>query len=315
MLGTDKVYVHSFVTPCGTYKVNLLDTPGFDDTYKSDPDVLIEISGYLSRQYESRILLKGILYLHRISDNRMGGSARKNLNLFRKLVGRSSLRNVIFTTTMWDLVTPDNLALHMRRESDLKTNDEFWGTMIRHGARMSRHDGSPASALGLVYQLCGVYRKPVPLSIQQEIVDRGTPLHKTLAGQYLKEDLKSKEEEYERKLEEVERCYEEARKELGNSGYDKEYVDTLKSYSKELKAKLNNVKEEKEKLKEAHNNDRWKSFCIGAACATVTLLVMGVRFVVSGPSATLSGVLADAGSYGELVAQVAPAIAAFASSL
>ena len=46
--------------------------------------------------------LSGILYLHRITDNRMAGTPLKNLQVFQKLCGRDALGKVYLTTTMWD---------------------------------------------------------------------------------------------------------------------------------------------------------------------------------------------------------------------
>ena len=77
------------VHPCslpGGRKFFLVDTPGYDDTYKSDTDILREIADWLGQVYQNRIKLTGIVYLHRISDVRIGGSGMKNLRMFRKLV-------------------------------------------------------------------------------------------------------------------------------------------------------------------------------------------------------------------------------------
>src|SRR5258707_1287108 len=76
------------IVPChlsdGT-KLFLVDTPGFDDTYRSDTEVLRELADWLSQAYEHQIPLTGIVYMHRINDVRVGGAGMKNLRMFRKL--------------------------------------------------------------------------------------------------------------------------------------------------------------------------------------------------------------------------------------
>jgi predicted GTPase len=80
--GTGKVEIYPSTLPDGT-KLFLVDTPGFDDTYRSDTDILKEIANWLSTAYEENIKLAGIIYLHRIEDVRLGGAAMRNLRMFK----------------------------------------------------------------------------------------------------------------------------------------------------------------------------------------------------------------------------------------
>ena len=92
---------------CKAYKfdykgttVHLIDTPGFDDTRKSDTDVLKDIAGWLLVAYRDNIRLSGMVYLHSISETRMKGSHMTNLRMFQKLAGLENMGHVILTTTM-----------------------------------------------------------------------------------------------------------------------------------------------------------------------------------------------------------------------
>ena len=92
---------------CKAYKfdykgttVHLIDTPGFDDTRKSDTDVLKDIAGWLLVAYRDNIRLSGMVYLHSISETRMKGSHMTNLRMFQKLAGLKNMKHVILTTTM-----------------------------------------------------------------------------------------------------------------------------------------------------------------------------------------------------------------------
>lgn len=89
LVGTEKV--EDYVFQLDQYIVHLIDTPGFDDTDKSDSETLAEVAIWLANSYRSQIRLTGILYLHRITDNRLGGCAMKNLKMFKKMCGQCYL--------------------------------------------------------------------------------------------------------------------------------------------------------------------------------------------------------------------------------
>ena len=136
-LGTTTVDVY----PCQlspTTTVYLIDTPGFDDTNRSDNEVLCEIASWLTTSYTAKIRLGGIIYLHRISDQRMQGSAKKNLFMFKKLCGPNALKQVILATTMWDRVSD---AEGKARENELASTPDFWGWMVSQGSRVYQHAG------------------------------------------------------------------------------------------------------------------------------------------------------------------------------
>ena len=118
--------------------IYLIDTPGFDDTNRSDSEVLREIASWLTASYAAKIRLSGIIYLHRISDVRMQGSAKRNLFMFKKLCGPNALNNVILATTMWDRVCE---AEGLARETELTSTDDFWGWMLSQGSKVHRHSG------------------------------------------------------------------------------------------------------------------------------------------------------------------------------
>ena len=86
------------------YNVYLVDTPGFDDTEMSDTDVLYKFVEWLQLQAQNKLKLSGLIYLHRITDNRMPGSATRNLSMMLKLVGEENLKNVVLVTSRWEKV-------------------------------------------------------------------------------------------------------------------------------------------------------------------------------------------------------------------
>ena len=95
----------------GNSVVRFIDTPGFDDTDTKDSDILKTIWEYISN---GGLRLSGLLYLHRITDDRVGGMALKNLSMFQKLVGDHNMQNVILVTTMW---ASSSRPMTVKRES------------------------------------------------------------------------------------------------------------------------------------------------------------------------------------------------------
>ncbi|KDQ22972.1 hypothetical protein PLEOSDRAFT_1014870, partial [Pleurotus ostreatus PC15] len=102
-------------------RVVLADTPGFDDTNMSDTEVLNIIANWLKTTYRNKVKLTGIIYMHRISDNRMAGTPMRNLKLFAKLCGTVAAEGVVMTTTMWDIVEAET---GRAREKELR--DDYW---------------------------------------------------------------------------------------------------------------------------------------------------------------------------------------------
>ena len=143
MPGTKEVQLAT--TKVGDTVVRFIDTPGFDDTDTKDSDILKTIWKYIS---QGSIRLSGLLYLHRITDGRVGGTALKNLSMFQKLVGDHSMTNVILVTTMWGKLQPfDNGEARVK---ELTEAGKFWGGMIGCGATHERYNGTKEDALRIV---------------------------------------------------------------------------------------------------------------------------------------------------------------------
>ena len=186
--------------------VYLVDTPGFDDTNRSDTDVLREIAGWLNASYNNRVLLHGIIYLHRIADVRMQGSAKKNLLMFKKLCGEDALRKVVLVTTMWDKVLPREAEL---REKELIDTPEFWGFMVLKGSVTYRHDNTVESAVQIIERLT-LDDSTMTLDLQNQMVNQNQALDETAAGKALKSDLIKEREKWAAQLKEAQEQIQEA---------------------------------------------------------------------------------------------------------
>ncbi|KAI6132357.1 kinase-like domain-containing protein, partial [Pisolithus croceorrhizus] len=156
-----------------------VDTPGFDDTYRSDRDILRIIADWLEKKYRKDVKLTGIIYTHRISDNRMSGSVCKNLNLFGRLCGDEAAQRVRLVTTMWDNQRPENVETCQKRVSQLEGN--FWEPLISLGARHERFLNTPVSAWDIVNGLVQTRTS----SAQGQSVDTTWKLDEASAGKAL----------------------------------------------------------------------------------------------------------------------------------
>lgn len=128
-------------------KVTLIDSPGFDDPEKPDLVVLGEFFDHLQTLAPRGLKLCGIVYLHRINDTRVFGSAQRTLALFAKMVG-AQLRSVRLCTTMWDQV---DAQTGTSRENQLVR--KFWKSLIEKGAQVTRFEGTTYSARHIITSL------------------------------------------------------------------------------------------------------------------------------------------------------------------
>lgn len=181
----------------GGHKVLLIDTPGFDDTHRSDTEILADITRTLAIQYQLGVSLKGVIYVHRISDNRYSGAGMKTLNIFQKICGPEALKNVILATSRWN---DTDETTGSGREQELR--DDMWGFMLAHGSKMMRYYGDEQSALVMASQL--LVKPSIILDIQREVVDQKMELSQTAAGAVVNGQLSKARSQHETELKELE---------------------------------------------------------------------------------------------------------------
>ena len=220
-------------------RVYLIDTPGFDDTERSDTEVLIDLAIWLSASYQHRLKLTGILYLHRITEVRLRGSSLKNLRIFRKLCGNDSLSSVSLVTTMWDKV---DLKMGTEREKDLVSRDDLWGFMVGRGSSIYRHNGSEKSAWSIISRTVQTQKTTV-LQIQKELMEEGKALSETQACRELIKDL---DKIQYRHLEELKILQQE--KETALAEKDDQFVQSIALERLNTESKLRKITEEREHL-------------------------------------------------------------------
>ncbi|KAK4501944.1 hypothetical protein PRZ48_007754 [Zasmidium cellare] len=228
---TEKVAIYPATLPGGK-RVYLMDTPGFDDTFKTDTDILRKIASWLNEAYSNRLQLTGIVYLHRIQDNRVTGAAMKNLRMFKKLCGNDGLAN--------NMVTPE---VGLDREMQLRTHKDFWKPMLDNGSEIFRHDQEAASALAIIQHLLSKkYR--VTLAIQRDMVDKKMTLEQTAAGREVEAELLKLRAKWAEEKKQLEREWREALETR-----DKEAQEQIRRERQEIEEKFKESDSHVERLK------------------------------------------------------------------
>ncbi|KAF8959512.1 P-loop containing nucleoside triphosphate hydrolase protein [Flammula alnicola] len=167
----------------------IVDTPGFDDTnYGDDSNILRRISLWLAGSYSQKMKLGGVIYLHDISQPRMLGTTRRNLDIFQNLVGKKALNSIVLGTTKWGSVQPKTGLI---REQDLQST--YWIDMVKAGSSVFRVAEGAQCARNIVNHILCEIDKQVgvtrSLKIQQELVNMKKIIPETDAGKALKYSL------------------------------------------------------------------------------------------------------------------------------
>ena len=144
----------------------MIDTPGFDDSQRSDSDVVIEISACLTAQAAMGVRLLGIVYIQDITVARMRRSLKRELDMMKKIVGKKNYRHILLVTTKWG----DSSRLREFEGRQHALEDDYWSDMIDGRASVHRFDGSTDSARSIVAQLN--FGVSVELELQRQLNSR-----------------------------------------------------------------------------------------------------------------------------------------------
>jgi hypothetical protein len=204
----------------------------------------------LSASFANGVRINGIIYLHRISDNRVGGTSARNLRMFKALSGADSWPNTAIGTTMWK--TNERL-LSEKREAELAGGEEYFADLLEHGARLFRvaeHgngvDEQKHAALRMVSHLVQQTQTLpyIELDIQRELVSAHRPLDETAAGKETLGDLYHVRRQLTLDMQNAQRDMQEAVKKR-----DLETVQQLQSLEQDCIEKLRKSEKQQKELK------------------------------------------------------------------
>ncbi|KAJ5591974.1 uncharacterized protein N7459_002343 [Penicillium hispanicum] len=254
-LGTESIDVFDFVF--NGRRVYLVDTPGFNDTNRSDIETLGTLATYLGASYANGVRIHGIIMLHPISDNRMSGSSLRNIEMMKAMCGFTGYENLAIATSMWPATSDyTEKAIAENRETELLDNDQFFGALVTQGASVFRHneqgrrdpDEEMASAQSIVEHLIQQSDMDTPevLQLQREIIDQKKTLGETAAGIAIAGDLYKARKAHEDQLRKIEAAMQG---ELAK--VDATHAAELEDLKAEVEQKLKTAGEEKRALKKS----------------------------------------------------------------
>ncbi|KAF8170413.1 P-loop containing nucleoside triphosphate hydrolase protein [Pholiota molesta] len=226
--------------------VTLIDTPGFDDTTKSDSDILSMIAAFLATEYENGKKLSGLVYIHRISDIRMGGISTRSFRMFKQLCGDSTLQNVVIVTNMWSEVTPE---IGEAREAELASQDMFFKPALDKGASLLRHENTRESAHAILQHI--IQNRPLSLQIQRELIDEKKNISETAAGAELNRELMVQMERHRREMQALEEEMKEAIR-----LQDEETRRELEAETQKLQGEMNRIQADAQRLASEYNEEK-----------------------------------------------------------
>ncbi|CAA7261003.1 unnamed protein product [Cyclocybe aegerita] len=158
----------------------LVDTPGFNGDNRTDTTVLDMVSQWMSSRCPDGMKLSGIIFVHRIKDNRCtqgSTSIRVNAGALKRLCGDRAFEKILLVTTMWDSLK--DLRIGEEREKALEAG--YWADMIKGGSHSRRFDKSEASAWQIVQDILEKQSGPT----LEELQKFERRLSQTKAGQEL----------------------------------------------------------------------------------------------------------------------------------
>jgi len=180
-------------TQCKTYRVKLLgktyqiiDTPGLDDSPRANLVVLKSIAAEVSKISKQTQTIGGVVYFHKITNLRLTGSDRTNIEVFEQICGRQFLHRAVFATTMWDTVS----SADHRKFGQLHTSlEKMYSHLVEKGTKFLKFEGNDISATAVLQSLAKSATNPAPrLQLENEVIKTGlsaSSVRKTSAGKVI----------------------------------------------------------------------------------------------------------------------------------
>ncbi|KAJ3500689.1 hypothetical protein NMY22_g19180 [Coprinellus aureogranulatus] len=198
----NQIESRAYINLNNEYRIVIVDTPGFDDTTASDFEILRRIATWLQESFKRKMVLGGVLYLHSINLNRFSGTARRNLDIFKRLCGEAALDKVVLVTTQWSRGSSAELETREKELKDVHWKDllgsedgQGGATVMRLGDREGKGEGGSAWAIvgtvlkKLDQRLSRTMLDDV-LQIQEELVKKKKSVKETEAAYELRKQLK-----------------------------------------------------------------------------------------------------------------------------
>ena len=195
----------------------------------------------------------------------MGGIAVKNFRMFKKLCGEPALENVVIVTNRWREV---KAGVGEAREAELMREEKFYAPVLRKKARMARHvdparmdrhiDNALSAEETIVFLLENTLENPLkntplPLHIQDELVNQHKKITDTDAAEELDRVLKEQIKKHEREKKELVEAMEQAAKDK-----DEETRKELEIETKRMEKEIEKFQNDSKRLESDYEKEREK---------------------------------------------------------
>ena len=213
--------------------------------------------------------LAGVIYFHRISDERWRRSNTRSFGWLKRICGEQTLRNVVLTTNMWGNVDPEVGATRERQLAE-----EFVKAALNEGAQLLRHQNTTESAHDIIRVI--LKHRRAALQVQQELVDEKREFDRTTVG----EELNREAEESTRRLGQQVEKLQAALKEV--KGRESETRLQLEAEITRLREEIKRLTDGSKNMngdykhKKAEANKLWTSLGYAAAGVGITSILLTV---------------------------------------
>jgi hypothetical protein len=135
-------------------------------------------------------LLDGLIFLHPITLNRVGGSERRRTRLLEKILGPKAYKRVIIATTMWDVMSPEyDFKARLRGRTGA---GGVWHDMTANGASLLKHSNTRESAHEIIRSIIVLADSSEVVETQLQFELRNNKhVNDTAVGRELKSQLES----------------------------------------------------------------------------------------------------------------------------
>jgi len=194
----------------------------------------------------------------------MRNSAVKNLRMLKHLCGPEYYGNIVLVTSGW--TTPPK-QIHVTYETQLRTQDTYWGDFIKIGATFQRHTIGRASALQIVNHALG--KTPSVLQFQRELAKVGI-IGKTTVGETLILEIAKQRDEDKARIERLGARLQDA--EQRNRGLEETITELqngvvsmaaqMKNLETRLDERINQNEQLRQLVESAPRNSRFMPQCV-----------------------------------------------------
>jgi type I site-specific restriction-modification system R (restriction) subunit len=139
---------------------------------------------------------------------------------------------------MWSKVTEEE---GMQRAAELASLDDFFKPALEKKARLMHHTRDTVESIHEIVRAI-MENHPVPLIIQEELVNEGKDIKQTEAGQEVEKRILELMAEFERKIKEGQAAAEEARKQRDEEAMQEILEERAKNDEKLAKVREENAK-------------------------------------------------------------------------